>query len=183
MPNKRARPKVRKHLNKTNPKVDVYDEWEHGDRDRNETEQAMKFRARRWKEIELAQKQAAQLEQDALAEADKIGGKRSLLADPTPIEEAWLRCDFLLAQIMERKAYEFMEWQRLNDVTTYKKLYRVFMSRAMMRHAQLYVDYFAKGGKSPINITFPDIIKAYKKIKGIKTKIKIAHKGEDEYVL
>ena len=166
-------------MNKGRNKDNVYDEWEHGDIDRDEQEAGLKRRDRRWKEIELKQKRDAQLEQEALAKADKIDSKRSLLRDPTPIEEAWLRCDFLLAQIMEQKAYEFMEWQRLNDVDAYKRLYRVFMSKAMMQNAQLYVDYFAKGGISPINITFPDVVKAYKKIKGIKTKFTVVHKGED----
>ena len=177
----RARAKVRKHQNKSlGGKVEVYDEWEHSDIDRDEQKRGLARRERRWKEIELKQREDKKLEQEALSKANKIDSKRSLLRDPTPLEEAWLRCDFLLACIMEQKAYEFMEWQRLNDVNAYKRLYRVFMSKAMMEHAQLYVDYFAKGGKSPIRITYPDIIKAYKKIKGIRTKIKIVHKGEED---
>ncbi len=184
----RVRAKVRKHQNKTRgtiaqQKIEVYDEWEHHDIDRDEQMAGLARRERRYKEIELDQKKAAKLEQEALAKADKIGEGKSILRDPTPLEEAWLRCDFLLANIMVKEAYEFMEWQRLNDVDAYKKLYRIFMSKAMMRHAQTYVDYFAKGGKSPIMITYPNIIKAYKKIKGIKTKIRIVHKGEEDHEL
>ena len=180
MPSKKGRPKVRGKMHKGRNKDDVYDEWEHGDIDRDEQTAGLKRRAKRWKEIELAQKNDTKLEQDALAKADKIGGKRSLLRDPTPLEEAWLRCDFLLANMMIKQAYEFMEWQRLNDVDTYKRLYRVFMSKAMMQNAQLYVDYFAQGFTPPRLITYPEVIKAYKKIKGIRSKIKIVHKGEDE---
>ena len=98
----------------------------------------------------------------------------------TPLEEAWLRCDFLLSHIMAKKAYEFMEWQRLNDPACYKHLYKNFMSKNMMHNAQAYVDYFAKGGKPWKLITFGGIIQAYKKYKGIKSKIRIVHKGEDE---
>ena len=125
-------------------------------------------------------KRNTELEGEALAKANKIGGKRSLLRDPTPLEEAWLRCDFLLANMMMKEAYEFMEWQRLNDVDAYKRLYRVFMSKAMMSNAQMYVDYFAQGGSPPRLITYPEVVKAYKKIKGIRTKFKVVHKGEEE---
>lgn len=181
MPRKKARPKIRKHQNKSKGgKFEVYDEWEHSDIDRDEQKAGLARRDKRWKEIALAQKNAAKLEQKALSEADKMDSNRSLLRDITPLEEAWLRCDYLLSCIMEQKAYEFMEWQRLNDVDAYKKLYRVFMSKAMMSFAQQYVDYFAQGGKPPRYVTYPEIIKAYKKIKGIRTKFKVVHKGEEE---
>ena len=52
----RARAKVRKHLGKKNPKVDVIDEWEHSDIDRDEQKVGMERRERRWKEIALTQK-------------------------------------------------------------------------------------------------------------------------------
>ena len=181
MPSKKGSPKVRGKMNKGRNKDDVLDEWEHSDIDRDEQAAGLKRRDKRWKEIALAQKNAAKLEQEALDKADKIGkGKRSIFRDITPLEEAWVRCDFLLSNIMVRQAYEFMEWQRLNDVDAYKRLYKIFMSKAMMQNAQLYVDYFAMGGKPPRYISYPEIVKAYKKIKGIRGKIKIVHKGEDE---
>ena len=37
---------------------------------------------------------------------------------PTPLEEAWLRCDYVLWNMMTPDAYAVMEWFRLNDVDT-----------------------------------------------------------------
>jgi len=179
MTNKRARPKVRKHLGKLNPKVDVVDEWEEGNIDRDEQKAGLERRERRWKEIQLAQKEEAKLNKKAMDNADKME-RGNILRDPTPLELAWLRCDFILSHLMEQKAYEFMEYQRINDAEVYKQLYRKFMSRHMMLFAQAYMDFFAKGGKAPRIITFGEVVQAYKKIKGIKTKFKVIHKGEDE---
>ena len=175
----RARAKIRKHLGKKNPKIDVMDEYEWADIDRDEQEAGLKRRERRWKEVELAQKQARELEKKAIDNAEKIKRKPMALV-VSPLEEAWLRCDYLLFNIMETKAYEFMEWQRLNDPDVYKYLYRKFMSKYMMANAEMYVDYFAKGGKAPKLITLGDIVKRYRKYKGIKTKFKIVHKGEED---
>jgi len=183
----RTSAKVRKHKNKTKgdlakKRVEVYDEWEHSDIDRDEQEAGMKRRAKRWKEIELDQKRATELEKRAIDEVEKIK-RKTLSAMTKPIEQAWLRCDYILSNIMEQKAYEFMEWQRLNDPKCYKWLYRQFMSKAMMVHAQTYVDYFANGNEPPYKVKYGTVIKAYKKYKGIKSKIKIVHKGEEEWKL
>ena len=172
MPNKKARPKVR-------GKKNVYDEWEHGDRDRDEVEAGMKRRERRWKEIELEQKQAQKLEKKAIKNVEKME-RGTKGRPPTPLEEAWLRCDYLLSNLMEPKAYIFMEQARLKEPKLYKYLYKMFMSQNMMHYAQYYVDYFARGGKPYRVITHGDIIKAYRKYKGIKSSIKIKHKGEKE---
>lgn len=173
MPNKRARPKVRGNKN-------VYDEWEHSDIDRDEQEAGLKRRERRWKEIELQQKEARKLEKKAIDEVEKMqrGTKGRAL---TPIEEAWLRCDYILSHLMDKKAYVFMEHARLKDPECYKYLYRLFMSPHMMHYAQRYVDFFAKGGVSPTQITFGNVIKQYRKYKGIRSKIKIKRKGEKEH--
>ena len=178
----RARAKIRKHLGKKNPKIDIMDEYEWADIDRDEQEAGLKRRERRWKEIELVQKQERQLQKKAINNAEKMerGVKGVQL---TPLQEAWLRCDYLLFNIMELKAYEFMEWQRLNDPGVYRHLYRKFMSKYMMANAQIYADYFAKGGKAPKLISLGDVVQKYKKYKGIKTKIKIVHKGEEEHEL
>ena len=45
---------------------------------------------------------------------------------------------------------------------------------------QAYVDYFAKGGKAYRLVSFGEIVRAYRKYKGIRTKFKIVHKGEEE---
>ena len=149
---------------KAGGKTEIYDEWEHIDIDRNEQKVGLLRRERRWKEIELVQKQAAALEKKAIDEIVKM--KRDIKGRAmTAIEEAWLRCDFILSHIMEKKAYEFMEWQRLNDPECYKFLYKKFMSPHMMHYAQMYVDFFARGGKTPIFITHGEIIKMYRKIK------------------
>lgn len=175
MSRKKARAKVRGNKN-------VYDEWEHGDIDRNEQKAGLKRRDKRWKEIELEQIRQRKLEKKAVEMAGELdrGSKGRPL---TELEEAWLRCDFLLANIMEKKAYEFMEWQRINDPDTYMRLYRKFMSKNMMRYAQQYVDYFAQGYRAPRLATLAEVIKQYKKIKGIKTIFTIKHKGEDEHDL
>ena len=179
MGRKKVRPKVRKHLGKTNPKIDVYDEWEHIDIDRDEQKAGLLRREKRWKEIDLAQKQAAALEKKAINEIEKM--KRDVKGRAmTAIEEAWLRCDFILSHIMKKKAYEFMEWQRLNDPECYKFLYKKFMSPHMMHYAQMYVDYFARDGEPYRMITHGEIVKMYRKYKGIRSKFKIKHKGEEE---
>lgn len=175
MAGKRARAKVRGNKN-------IYDEWEHGDIDRDDQKAGLKRRDRRWKQIELERKRQKALEKQAIDNIEKMdrGSKGRPL---TELETAWLRCDFLLSNIMERKAYKFMEWQRVNDPDAYRRLYRKIMSRNMMEFAQEYVDYFAKGYKAPVTVSFPEIVRLYKKIKGIKTRIKLIHKGEDEYEL
>ena len=127
----------------------------------------------------MAQKQDKLLEKKAIDNAEKMKRKAAM----TPLQEAWLRCDYILFNIMEQKAYEFMEWQRLNDPKCYKWLYKQFMSKAMMQNAQIYIDYFANGNKAPYKVGYGHIIKAYRKYKGIKTKIKIIHKGEEDHAL
>ena len=169
---KRARPKVR-------GKKEVYDEWEHGDIDRDEQERGMKRRERRWKEIELEQKKQRLLERKAIKNVEKMD-RGTNGRPPTPLEEAWLRCDFLLSHLMDTKAYAFVEEARIKEPELYKYLYKQFMSPYMMHYAQMYVDFFAKGGKAPKKITYGAVIKAYRKYKGIKSTIKIQHKGEDE---
>jgi hypothetical protein len=175
--------KAKKYLGKISPKIDVMDEWEVADIDRDEQVAGLKRRDRRYREIALEQKRQMQLEQKSLSVGDKMDRDHSLLKEPTELEMAWIRCDYLLYNIMMPQAYEFMEYQRLNDTDTYKKLYRKFMSRYMMENAQIYVDFFAQGGKTNKHISFPDVVKEYKKIKGIQSKIAIVHKGEKEYEL
>jgi len=168
---KKARPKVRH-------KKDVLDEWEVADIDRDEQKAGLIRREKRWKMMELAQKYQQELEKKAIDEAEHMNRPRNQLL--TPLQEAWLRCDYLLFNIMEKNAYAFMEYQRKNDPEIYKKLYRKFMSKNMMEHAQYYVDYFARGNKAPKLVMIGDVVKEYKKLKGIKSNIKIIHKGEDE---
>ena len=164
---------------KAGGKTEVIDEWELVDIDRDEQRAGLERRDRRWKEIKFAEKQKRLLEKKAIDEVEKM--KRDVKGHAmTVIQEAWLRCDFLLSHIMEQKAYEFMEWQRLNDPECYKYLYKQFMSPHMMHFAQMYVDYFAKGGYPARMITHGDIIKKYRKYKGIKSKIRIVHKGEEK---
>jgi len=168
----KPRPKIR-------GKKNVYDEWEHADIDRDEQKAGLERRARRWKEIELAKERQRHLEQVALDAAGNVR-KDTKAREPTELEYAWLRCDFILSHIMEPNAYYFMEQQRINDSDTYKRLYRKFVSPNMMLHMQDYVDYFAKGGKPPKAIPLGLVVQYYKKIKGIKTKFIIKHKGEEE---
>lgn len=174
MPSKKVRPKVR-------GKRDVYDEWEHSDIDRDEQKRGLERRARRWKEIEIENKRQAALNEKAIDEIEKKD-RGTKNRQPTELEKAWLRCDFLLAQIMVPKAYEFMEWQRINDPDTYKRLYRKFMSKNMMAYAEQYIDYFLSEKKAPKMVSFPEMIKQYKKIKGIKSKTTIVRKGQEDIV-
>ncbi len=175
MAGKKARAKVRGNKN-------VYDEWEHADIDRDEQSAGLKRRDKRWKEILIEQQKQRNLEKKALEDVgyQNRGYKGR---PPTELETAWLRCDFILANIMDRKSYQFMEWQRVHDTDAYKRLYRHFVSKNMLQNMQQYVDYFAQGYKAPRLIPFPEVIKYYKKIKGIKSKMKVFHKGEDEYDL
>ena len=182
MGRKHARPKARKYLNRTKSKIDetkieVLDEWEIVDIDRDEQMAGLARREKRWKEIALAKREAEKLEKKAIDNVEKM--KRGTKGRPmTALEEAWLRCDFLLSHIMEEKAYMFMEWQLENDPECYKFLYKKFISPNMMHNAQAYVDYFAKGGEPYKMITHGDIIKMYKKYKNIKSKITFKRKGE-----
>ena len=168
---KKVRPKVR-------GKKEVYDEWEHHDIDRDEQKAGLIRREKRWKMMEMARQYQQQLEKEAIDKAGHLDQKRNELL--TPLQEAWLRCDFLLSNIMEPEAYNFMEYQRIHDPETYKKLYRKFMSKNMMENASLYVDFFAKGGVAPKKAKIGDVVREYKKIKGIRTKFRVVHKGEEE---
>jgi len=164
---------------KARGKKDVFDEWEIADIDRDEQRAGLERRAKRWKEIELGRKNKQNLEKIAIDNADKMVTKESLFKNPSPLKMAWLRCDFILSNIMEKEAYDFMEWQRVNDPECYKALYRKFVSPNMMINAQAYVDYFAKGGKAPKTISHSDIVKAYRNHYSL-TKITIKHKNEEE---
>jgi len=81
---------------------------------------------------------------------------------------------------MEEDAYSFLEWQRMNDPECYKQLYRVFMSPYMMEHAQYFVNAIDSGMPIEQKIPLKEVVKHYKKFKGIKDKIIIKHKGEEE---
>jgi len=172
---KKVSPKARGNKN-------LFDEWEVADIDRDEQEAGLARRAKRWKEMEFGRKNKQNLEKIAIDNADKMVTKESLFKNPSPLKMAWLRCDFILSNIMEKQAYDFMEWQRVNDPTAYKVLYRKFVSPNMMMNAQAYVDYFAQGGKAPKTISYPEIVKAYRNYYGL-TRITVKHKDEEEYEL
>ena len=161
---------------KHNPKKGGIDEWEVADIDRNEQKLGMERRARRWKEIETQRKAEKKAEKKAIENAEKMGQSRQ----PNWLEEAWLRCDYVLNNIMEQKAYAFMEHQRTTDPAMYKTLYKVFMSPNMMEHIQQWVSFFASGQKAIGRIPLSEVYKHYKKLKGIKGTIKVVHKGEEE---
>lgn len=176
---KKTRPKIRKHLGKKNPQVDVVDEWELFDIDRDEQKAGLKRRRNRWREVrkELALNKKA--EKVAIKEAGKMGNSRN----PNQIELAWLRCDYVLSNVMQLPAYNMMEYFRLNQTETYKKLYKIFMSKYMMQNIQYFVDYFSNGGSVKKKITLAMIYKEYKKLYGIKTKFTIKRKGEKDHEL
>jgi len=160
---------------------EVYDEWEHADIDRDEQKAGLKRRAKRWRDMELEEIRIKKMEELAIKKVEKV--KELATRDPNELEKAWLRCDYVLSHIMDKNAYDFMETARINDPELYKKLYRIFMSRHMMENIGLYIDYFDKGGISPIIVTYGDVIKTYRKIKGIKSIITIKHKNEEELEL
>lgn len=169
---KKVRPKVR-------GKRDVVDEWEFADIDRNEQKAGLKRREKRWREIEKEVARGRIAEKKAIDNVEKMGNAR----DPNLIEQAWLRCDYVLSNVMEPTAYKFMEIARIKDPECYKRLYKIFMSRQMMYNIQYYVEYFLRGFKIKEPIKFSSVMKEYKKIKGIKNKIRVIHKGEEEHEL
>lgn len=170
---KRVRPKVR-------GKKDVIDERDYADIDRDEQKRGLKRRERRWKEIELEIKKQKLLEKKAISIAEKMK-QPPRSRQPTPLEEAWLRCDYVLYNIMTQAAYQMLEWIRLNDPTGYKYLYKTFMSKHMMGNITYFVDYFAQGNTINKRIPKHEVIRHYVKYKGYKRKITVKHKGEDEF--
>jgi len=166
---KKVRPKVR-------GKKDVVDEWELADIDRNEQKMGLKRREKRWREIQKEISLNRIAEKKSIENVEKMGNAR----EPTLLEQAWLRCDYVLSHVMEPRAYKFMEITRIKDPDCYKLLYRIFMSKQMMYNIQYYVEYFLRGYKVQEKITLASMMKEYKKIKGIKTKIRVIHKGEEE---
>ena len=90
MGKKKVRPKLRKHLGKTNPKIDVYDEWEHNDIGRDEQKAGLKRREQRWREMELEQKRFEKL-QNLLEKRKKMMTEALTRRQPTKMEVAWLR--------------------------------------------------------------------------------------------
>lgn len=158
---------------------EVLDEWEIADIDRDEQKRGLKRREKRWKEIELEQKKIRAMEKLAKKKANII--KRL----PNLIEQAWLKCDYILSNIMKKDAYEFMYSFISTDPEAYKHLYRIFMSPYMMERADYFVQYFHRGGKTPEEELIPllKVAKYYKKFKGIKDKIVIKRKGRKEYEL
>ena len=85
--------------------------------------------------------------------------------------------------MMEPKAYQFMDQFREKDPECYKYLYKIFMSPYMMESADLWIKYFASGGKPEKLISHDNIMKHYRKYKGEKSTIKIIHKGKEEHEL
>ncbi len=175
----KVRPKLRKELNKPESETKIIDEWEIADIDRDEQKEGLKRRERRWKEIELENIRQKKLRELAVKKAEKMDQK-SVYREPNELEKAWLQCDYILWNIMQKPAYEFMEYHRTEYPDIYKKLYRVFISPYMMENAEFYVDYFANGGKLDKPITLATVIKEYKKIMGVRPEIRIIHKGEKE---
>lgn len=167
---KRKRAKIRH-------KRDVLDEWEWADIDRDEQEAGLKRRAQRWKEIKREVERQKMLERKAVQDADKMPRTAPRDRQPTPLEEAWLRCDYVLFNMMTMSAYQMMEWCRTNDVEAYKHLYKIFMSRNMMENIQTYVDFFAQGGKTDRKIKKEDVIRHYLRYKGYKPKIMVERDG------
>ena len=143
---KKTRPKVR-------GKKDVVDEWEIMDIDRDQQKAGLKRRERRWKQIEKERVLAKRAEKVAIEKAEKMGNVRNA----NPIELAWLRCDFVLSNIMQIPAYNQMEYYREKDPECYKALYKIFMSPYMMKNIQYFVDYFDKGGVVKKKITLADV--------------------------
>lgn len=179
MPNKKARPKVR-------GKKDVIDEWEICDIDRDEQQAGLARRERRWKEIQQEIESRRKLEKKALDNAERIDPvtnrdvEKVIKHQLTPIQEAWLRLDYILFNIMETKAYQFMEYQRLNDPECYKILFKKFISPNMMANVDYYIMYFASGKIAPKKATLADVIREYNRYYNIKPKFTIKHKGEEE---
>ena len=171
---KRVRPKVR-------GKKDVIDERDYADIDRDEQKRGLKRREKRWKEIEHQIRLDKHLEKKAIANAEKM--KNPSGRQPNQLEAAWLRCDYVLYNIMSQSAYQMLEWIRHNDPAGYRHLYKTFMSRNMMDNIGLFVDFFAQGNTVPQKIPKSDIIKHYVKYKGYKGKVRVKHKGEEEYDL
>ncbi len=170
----RQRPKVR-------GKKNVIDERDWADIDRDEQKAGLKRREQRWKEIELERKQLERLEKKAIKNADKMID-RDVNRPLHPLEEAWIRCDFVLWHLMTPEVYSTMEWLRFNDLPTYQAMYKRFMPKQMMRDINECVTWFANGGEVR-RITMTVFRKEYLKYKGYKPSIKIKHKGEDDYEL
>lgn len=169
---KRVRPKVR-------GKKDVLDEWEVADIDRDEQKLGLERRERRWKEIQAEQQRQRLLEKKAIKNAEKMKSPPNT-RQPNELEMAWLRCDFVLWNMMDGEAYMLMEYLRTVEPDTYKHLYRIYMSKYMMENIEFYVDYFAQGHKPDHLIPKADVMKHYLKYKGYKSTIKIKRKGEEE---
>ncbi len=172
---KRERAKVRGNKN-------VFDEYDWADIDRNEQKAGLARREKRWKEIELQFKREKILEKKAITNAEKMR-QPPRGRQPSPLEEAWLRCDFVLYHIMTRSAYNILEFIRTNDPAGYKHLYKIFMSRNMMENITQYVDFFAQGGKVDMKIKKSDMIRHYVKYRGHIPVFKVKHKGEEEHDL
>lgn len=175
MLSKRVRAKVR-------GKKDVFDEYEIADIDRNEQREGIKRRERRWKEIEHEIKRKKLLEKKAISIAEKMK-EPPKTRQPNPLEEAWLRCDYVLYNIITQAGYNLMEWIRVNDPEGYKYLYRVFMSKNMMDNITDFVDFFSQGNSIGKRIPKHEVMRHYVKYKGYKGKVRVKHKGEEEYEL
>ena len=169
---RRTRPKNR-------GKKNVFDEWEHLDIDRNEQKEIHKGREQKTKMDELDVLRAKKLNKFVVKMAEKFDTKEIMRRPPNALEEAWLRCDYILFNIMTRKAYSFMDGLRTKDPDCYKYLYRIFMSPNMMEHANTWVNYFANNGKVDNIIPFSEVFKWYAKYYKIDPRIMVHHKGEE----
>lgn len=178
---KKVRPKYRDQVNKTESTKDMVDEWEIADIDRDEQKRGLKRREIRIKKARLLNEQLKkELEQ---ATKPKDPNRPSNVRPPNAVEMAWLKCDFILSKIMEEKAYEFFDKLRTQDPECYKYLYRIFMSPYMMERADYYINYIDSGMPIEQKIPLKEVIKHYRKYKGISSNIRVIHKGEEEKIL
>lgn len=164
----KQRPKVR-------GKRDVMDEWEVADIDRDEQKAGLERRKKRWQEIQLQIAKQKELEKKAIAKAEKMQNPKN--RPPTPLEEAWLRCDYVLWNLLDEKAYGTMEWFRVNEPDAYKHIYKKLLSPFMMEHIQLYVNFFAMGGTT-LRIPQALVRKFYMKYKGYRPTVSVQHGGK-----
>lgn len=169
---KKVRPKVR-------GKKDVLDEMEIADIDRDEQKAGIKRREKRWKKIELKQR--------LLDEQVRVAKEREIMKRkyrvPNRAEESWLKCDYYLNHVMEEDAYDFMYELTVSDPETYKKMFKVFVSPYTLHKIDDFVQAFATGSSVSKRITIGEVVKRYRKIKKIRSKITIKHKNGDEYEL
>lgn len=143
-----------------------------------------KIRKRNWKKIKRKEK-IKQAKLRKLSKLLKKKKKQEAKMTKKQVKEIFLKADWLLKQYCTQTAYNFLEFLRVNEPNTYKRIFSIIIEPQILGNIEKYVNMTwryirKKGGLSKDKkIKHTMILKYYRQITGRKPNISIKRKGMD----